>query len=226
MVEAGYEPPHPPVFRRCECVLHRDLLANADRALFGLSSSSALSSSPLRGREESNLVIRAGEEFLPHLRHVIIRKPITFFAKVISDAELVTAWLATIPLQGGEIRDADAYKVSTRYMTIPDLVVPPDLLVIRMGVKAARNAAAPEVLAEALSTRLHEGRPTWVWEEPHHLLGPDHIMWNDQVGRVLRSFELLKGLESPAPRDSETLLKGRRVAPTAAPSRKTLRGGG
>lgn len=177
------------------------------------------------GREGSNLVIRVGDTFLAHLRHVVIRHPITFSAKVVSDAELVTAWLATIPLQGGEIRDADAHKISMRYMTIPDLVVPPDLLVIRLGVKAARNAASPEVLAEALGIRMHEGKPTWLWEEPHNLLGPDHIMWSEQVGRILRTFEVIKELESP--RGIEASLRKVRSAqaPTSA-GKKTLRGGG
>jgi hypothetical protein len=101
-------------------------------------------------------------------------------------------------------------------------VVPPDLLVIRMGVKQARNQAACEVLAEALQTRLHEGKPTWLWDEPHHPLNPGHLFWSDAVGRIISAYPQLDlgarpGSEPPGKKKS-TNPSGKRV-------RKTLRGG-
>lgn len=196
-VPEKYEPPHPPHFRRCECVLRLDILANAEKGLVGLSSAPVIPSSPLMDKENKNLWVTAGEEFLAHLRHVAIRKPITWAFRVNSDAEMVTAWLATVAVSGQEIFDADAYTVSTRYMTLPDMVVPPDLLVVRMGVKVARNAAANEVLAEALQLRMHEGKPTWIWDEPHNPLGPGHLFWSDSLGRILLKWERVQRLESP-----------------------------
>lgn len=197
-VPEKYDPPHPPSFRRCECVLRLDILANADRGLTGLSSAPVIGNTPLSGKEAQNLWITAGQEFLSHLRHVAIRKPITWTFRVNSDAEMVTAWLATIAVSGQEIFDADAYTVSTRFMTLPDMVVPPDLLVVRMGVKVARNAAANEVLMEAVQLRMHENKPTWIWDEPHNPLGPGHLFWSDSLGRVLTRWERLQRLESPA----------------------------
>lgn len=222
MVPGEYESPHPPRMRRCECALLRDLLANCERGLFGLSREPKVKSSPLLGREDKDLWVTEDDDFLAHLRHVALRNPPSWFFKVVSDAELVTAWLASASLKG-DIYDADAHKISTRFMTVPDLVVPPDLLVIRMGVKVARNQAAHEVLSEALNTRMHEGKPTWVWDEPVHPLNSGHLFWSDDVARSLRRFERLQGLGSPA-----QVLAGLTVAPTPKARkepRKTLRGG-
>jgi len=224
MSPAEADPPHPPRMRRCECVLYRDLLENCERGYFGLSKEPKIKSSQLLGKEGKDVWVTEDDDFLAHLRHVALRKPTTWSFKVISDAELVTAWLASISLKGGEIHDADAYKVSTRFMTVPDLVVPPDLLVIRMGVKVARNQAAHEVLSEALNTRMHEGKPTWVWDDPHHPLNAGHLFWSDGVARALRRFERVQGLKSV-----RKVKGGVAPAPAKKPRktlRKTLRGGG
>lgn len=225
MVPAKFEPPHPPTFERCECVLKRDVLENVERALKGLSEAPKVSESPLSDLTEKDCWVTAGDSFLGHLRHVGVRKPPTYFFKVVSDAELVTAWLGSIALNGKEILDADAYKVSTRFVTVPDLVVPPDLLVIRMGVKVARNQAASEVLAEALNIRMHEGKPTWLWDEPAHPLNAGHLFWSDAVGRILTRYKRV-GLSPEGTRGKP----GSRVSDNPSTSRgrkprKTLRGG-
>ena len=87
-----------------------------------------------------------------------------------------------------EIIDPDAYKVSTKYMTVPDLVSPPDLVVIRMGIKVARNVAAPEVLAEAINTRIHDRKPTWVWDTKASPLDAGSLFWSTEVASVLAPF--------------------------------------
>lgn len=222
LVEAGTKPPHPPSFDRCECVRFRDILSKVEKALPGLSTAPVVASSPLMGKEEACLWATAGNEFLSHLRHVAVRKPLAWSFKVVSDAELTTAWLASIALQGKEILDADAYKVSTRALTLPDLVVPPDLLVVRMGVKVARNQAAPEVLAEALQTRSHEGKPTWIWDEPHHPLNSGHLFWSDVVGRILAPWERVTGLDQTGPKAKKSKASKSRTGTR----RKTLRGRG
>ena len=225
MVEVDSDPPHPPRHRRCECVLRLDILQNVEKGLVGLSDAPPVKSSPLLGREGDSLWVTAGEEFLAHLRHVAIRKPTTWRLRVASDAELTTAWLASIAIQGKDILDADAYTVSTKYLTLVDLVMPPDLLVIRMGVKAARNAAAPEVLQEAIQSRFHEGKPTWLWDQPTHPLNPGHLFWSDSVGMVLKRWERISPLSSATPSTATKASRSSRPA-TKAPGRKSLRGGG
>jgi hypothetical protein len=222
MVKAEPNPPHPPRFRRCDCVIRLDILQNVEKAMVGLSEAPPIRSTPLLDREEENLWITAGHDFLSHLRHVGVRQPITWFLKVVTDADLTTSWLASIALQGKEILDADAYKVSTKHITIPDLVVPPDLLVIRMGVKVTRNAAAAECLGEALNIRHHEGKPTWLWDEPLHPLDAGHLFWSDQVARTLKGWDHVHLKPT-----SDSGLPGRKPKKktSSASKRKTLRGG-
>ena len=223
-VEASSDPPHPPTFHRCECMLQQDILSNTERGMRGLSKAPPIKTTPLLKVLNTSLRITAGAEFLSHLRHVAIRQPTTWSFKVISDAELVTAWLASIALKGQDILDADAYKVSTEFITIPDLVVPPDLVILRMGIKVARNAAASEVLAEAVNTRFHEDKPTWIWEEPANPIGPGHLFWSDHVGLILRGMKQLSDLSSESSAGETSSGKHRKVRSKS--TRKSLRGGG
>lgn len=216
---------HPPVFQRCECVLRKDILANVEKALHGLSTEPVVPSSPLLGKEDSNLLVQAGSEFRAHLRHVLLRKPLNFSVLVASDAELMTAWLASIALSGKDILDPDAYTVSIEYLTLTDLATPPDLLVIHMGVKVARNVAASEVLAETIQLRMHEGKPTWIWDDPIAPLNAGHLFWSDTVGRLLRRFEVVKDLSSPTTRRAGRLSAPDLGTSTPTPGRKSLRGG-
>jgi len=228
MVESDPNPPHPPRFSRCVCVLRKEVLANVNRAYPGLVDAPVVRESPLAGKHTNNLWVTGGNAFLAHLRHVAVRQPATWFLRVTSDAELVTSWLSSIALKGGEILDGDAYMVSTQFITIPDLVVPPDLLVIRMGVKVARNEASSEVLAEALNERLHLNRPTWVWDTPDHPLNSGHLFWSKEVQRSLRSFEEIKLDSTIVPRTrgsaKKTTVTTRRQQDALGGSRKSLRG--
>ncbi len=240
MVRRESEPPHPPQYVRCSCVLRRDIIANVERGMNGLSRAPRIKSSPLLDQHNTNVWVTAGSNFLAHLRHVAVRQPSTWLLRVTSDAELVTAWLASVAVNGQDILDPDAYMVSTKHLTVTDLVTPPDLLVIRMGVKVARNQAAAEVLAEALNERTHAGTPTWVWDEPHHPLNAGHLFWSDDVASALRGFTRFSGLDAAAEARDKSLASSARISGPATKkakvagasglatrsSRKSYRGGG
>jgi hypothetical protein len=228
MVQGPPDPPHPPSFDRCECALRKDILANVERGYPGLSVAPVIEKSPLLGQHAANVWVTTGQTFFSHLRHVAVRQPATWSFKVISDAELVTAWLATAGLGSGEIIDPDAYRVSTKYMTIPDLVSPPDLVVIRMGIKVARNVAAPEVLAEAINTRLHDRKPTWVWDSKASPLDAGSLFWSTEVASILSSFHRLgvTGNGGMPPGNSKTPTKKAPSKSGGMKGKKTLRGGG
>jgi len=223
LVEEEPSPPHPPSYRRCACVLRQDIISNVERGLVGLSKAPTIDASPLLDKHTQNLWVTAGTEFLSHLRHVAVRRPAVWAFRVISDAELVTAWLATVAFSG-EVIDPDAYMVSTKYLSIPDLVVPPDLVVLRMGVKVARNEASPEVLAEAINTRTHEGKATWLWDEPAHPLNVGHLFWSSGVGRVLTGWEHITSLAPTTPKTPKKKTDSSKKSPNRG--RKTLRRGG
>lgn len=163
----------PPVHRRCECTLHHAILANVERGMRGLSKARTVPWSPLLGREDEDTWVTASPEWmLPHLRHVAVRQVPTWGFAVASDADLITAWLATVALEGAKIYDADVFREATEVslvkMTLVDLIEPPALLIIRLGVKTAPNRAMADVFMEALAHRAHVGRPTWVWDEPNN----------------------------------------------------------
>lgn len=229
----------PPAFTRCTCVIREDILANASQVMPGLLTALPVKRSPLVGKTVNNVWITAPERwFSSHLRHVAIRQSPVWVGRVVSDAELVTSWLATVALKGAEIFDADAFGVSTKFLTITDLVTPPDLVVVRMGIKVARNSACAEVLAEAVNLRKHEKKPTWIWDQPDNPLAPGHLFWSGEVSQVLSGFQTIRvGVTeqnlpvsfdtelkpSPIPREEETVSEGTPAAPAKAP-RKTLRG--
>jgi hypothetical protein len=213
----------------------RDLAANMERGLRGLSSVPMASGSSLSGYLRKNLVVTSDQIFLSHLKRVVYGQSSSWCFKVTSDAELVTAWLGSIGLQGKDILDPDAYSVSTQYVTIPDLALPPELLIIRMGVKVARNQAASEVLAEAINIRFHESKPTWIWEEPHYPLNPGHMFWSDRLGASLsQHFDRVSDLGPVDTTKVPNKVKHISISPTgiatigsnAGSGKKSLRGGG
>ncbi|MDB4278220.1 hypothetical protein N9917_01320 [Deltaproteobacteria bacterium] len=206
----------PPAYQLCRCTLEQEILANAERGFRGLSSAPKVKDSPLFGRDQDNLWITAPKlTMLAHLRHVAIRKPPTWMFRVISDAQMMTAWLATASLAGGEIFDADARTVSLTHATLVDLIEPPELVVVALGIKAARNQAMPEVLLEALTHRVHTGRPTWLWDQPEHRLdGGDHLAYNEYVQGFLEEWERIKFTEKLV---AKTKGKKSRPAPSTTP---------
>lgn len=179
-----------PITKPCVCVLAKDVLKNLDRAWSGLSTAPRITESPLADRAWKNTYLTATEGTLrAHLKHMAIRQGRNFGLVVCSDATLMTAWLASASLAGKEILDPDAATVSLEKATLVDLVDPPDLLVIRLGVKSARNSAMPEVLLEALAHRSHVSKPTWICDQPTKKLDPSHISFSPDVADFLRGWD-------------------------------------
>lgn len=179
-----------PKTRPCKCLMVSDLIRNMDGAWRGLSKGGRLAEpSPLNGRAGENLSITATDETLrAHLRNVALRQGSMWSFKVVSDADLMVAWLSPASLVGKEILDPDAASVSSEKATLVDLVEPPGLLIIRLGVKSARNSAMPEVLAEAIAHRLHTDRPVWVVDQPARRLDPGHLAFSSEVVELMAGW--------------------------------------
>jgi hypothetical protein len=151
-----------------------------------------------------------------HLRHVGLRAGPYWGFKVATDSDLMTAWLSPIGLVGKEILDPDAATVSTEKATLVDLVDPPELLVIRLGVKSARNSAMGEVLLEALYHRAHVGKPTWVVDQPTRRFDPSHIAFSEDGLPHIQQWPRAV-LDDVQPGLSIELVTGSGDAPEAAP---------
>ena len=178
----------------CQCVLHRDTLANAERGWKGLTKARPLKNpSPLRDFVDDNLWVTAPLAlFRMHLRYVAIREPHWGFV-VVSDADLMDAWLS----RDIEVRDPDVdqlrrSQVSGQFAGLGDITDPPDMLILRLGVKAARNVAMPEVLLEALQRRIQIDKPTWIIDSPAYPLDSGHIAYDNRVEELLEEWPHLR----------------------------------
>ena len=183
-----------PVTRRCDCVLMRDIISNVERGWPGLiKAGAAIPESPLKEHQGASLCVRSNlQVFQNHLRYLALRSGPDWNFKVVTDADLMVAWLANVSLSGVDIGDPDVARPSLKSLTLLDLVIPPELLIIRLGVKTARNVAMPEVFLEALMHREHEGLPTWVVDQPSKPLSEGHLCWSTEIQHYLSSWKKIK----------------------------------
>ena len=139
---------------------------------------------------ESNVWITANTDTLKsHILSVGLRQSADWEFKVVSDADLVSAWLGSVSVKGAEIFDPDVAIISSKYMNLIDLIEPPTLLIVRLGVKKARNVAMGEVFWETIQHRLHIDKPIWVVDQPNDPLNSNHICWIEGIHNQLCDFE-------------------------------------
>jgi len=165
---------------------------------------------PLLKLVDRDLWITAKEAvFRAHFKAVCYAKPPMWDARVASDKDLVKAWLNTAYAQGHKIYDTELDHVTVSAMYIDELVEPYDLVVLVLGVKEAPNKETPNVLLEALQTRRHLGKPTWIVDQPQRRLDRvEHRCYSEQlegmlshwphVGLVGASVRVLGGPVEPA----------------------------
>lgn len=109
--------------------------------------------------------------FRSYFKHMAVRQGPKWPFLVRTDADLMSAWLSgKQDVKDADVvqmhsREADAEAVN-RNIHLEMLVLPPSLLVLNLGVKAARNSAMPEVFLEALRMRQYMNKPTWVVDQP------------------------------------------------------------
>lgn len=180
----------PPKSRLCECTYLGLMNRKLENTWQGLSKVRPIKESPMFPYVDKKVWLTSEPNWLfLHLRHIVTRQPLEWTVKVITDKELMAAWLATAALAGVDILDKEAFEVTTRKLSIEDLVEPYDLVILRLGVKMARNSAMPEVLMEALSLREHLNKATWVWDQPTRSLGEGHRCWSLEVQDELSRYE-------------------------------------
>lgn len=190
----------------CLCVEARDIKANVERGWRGLLKAPRIESSPLMEQHLKDLWITCQtSSFRSHLRHIALRMGSKWHFQVVSDADLMDSWLARI--DDDEVYDADVgvlrrSPVTSKYGSLVDLIEPPSLLILVLGVKAARNSAMPEVLLEVLRHRAHVDKPTWVVDEPEYPLASGHISYDSRVGQYLSTWHHIRFKKDKAPTPS------------------------
>jgi len=101
---------------------------------------------------------------------------------------------------------------------LSELVEHPALLIVCLGVKAARNSAMPEVMLETLTLRGFRDKPTWIVDQPIYPLREGHISYDTAVGSYIEDWEYI----TLDPQGIQTMDMGTHIpgeAPRVTPSR-------
>jgi len=179
----------------CSCVRERDILHNLERGWRGLTKARPVEATPLSEYAGQDLWVTSPlGVFRNHLYRVAYDQGPRWPFNLFSDADLMDSWLSRVEVH--DIYDTDVFlerarrsAVSGRFAALVDLVDPPGLLILRVGVKVARNAAMPEVLLEGLRHREQVSKPTWVVDSPGNSLGEGHVSYNEPVGEFLSDWD-------------------------------------
>jgi hypothetical protein len=160
--------------------------------------------------EDNAVIVGDKSSLMLNLRSALAhRKKPEEFVKVVSDATLMSAWLSNLQLAQSEIIDPD-FQRNIRVQSLEDLAESPSLLIVRLGVKMARNSAMPEVLVETIELREHLSKPTWIVEEPNRPLQEGHISWSRAVDESIEGWERIN-------------LMGRKTETSTQPKRRSMK---
>ena len=190
---------------QCDCVIDKAIDQQAERAWKDLSVAPIRKRSLLNKRLSDNLIITGtADQLRLNLRSALgnARNP-NLFVKVIGDHTLMSAWLGSMQLAGKDIADPD-FQRDLKVYSLDDLAEAPNLMVIRLGTKVARNAAMSEVLVETIEVRQHLNKPTWIIIDPDRPLEEGHIAWSMLLEDTIHSWERINLNEGTSSSSSTT----------------------
>ncbi len=187
-----------PAVIRCKCQTVQLLQTALEAGWHGLTSVSGLAeTSPLESMVDRDCWVTADLETMrQHVRRTTIRRWTTGYQSgkawrflVVTDSELMSSWLQNLVRDGETVWDPDVIGLHQSFNALASIALPPDLLIVRLGVKAAPNKAMPDVLLEAMLERQHLGKPTWVWDQVSNPLSEGHRCHSLAVAEHLRDFQ-------------------------------------
>jgi hypothetical protein len=184
MLEGGYD---------CECMLdalRRENMEKIWRSLSEAKEVPALREKPplLRLTSRSLWITSPLELLRRHLKAVCYHKDTMWDAKVRTDAMILDSWFGTLKAQGAKIYDIEIEKSILEAIDIRDLVEPPELCIIVLGIKKLPNKEAPNSLLEAIGYRRHVNKPTWIVDQPDHPIDQmHHKFYSETLDHWLRN---------------------------------------
>lgn len=178
----------------CPCTAKIERSEYLNRVWAGLDQAKAVATTPLRKHLETNIrIIASLGDLRAHIARVARDTQQKLTMRVCSDIDLMTAWLYSAAdihdPEAAETRDSEDVAV---YPRLSNLVDPPDLLVLLVGMKMAPNRAAPNVVMETLVSREFQNKPTWVAERAGAPLGPRHPSYSEELLTLLASWPTAK----------------------------------
>jgi hypothetical protein len=162
--------------KRCVCKKRKQFKRKVGESIY---QAEKIEDSPLWDRTDDNLFISSyWDDFLPHIRFVLLRKGLSYFSRLTTDAKLRTIYVG----------DDDTYQ------SLESCVAQPQLLIIRLAVLSYKNKAMPGILLESLRTRQFEDdKTTWIVNPPNHPFNKGHRSYSEELERYIdRSFERVK----------------------------------
>jgi hypothetical protein len=110
-----------------------------------------------------------------------------FNHNVVADSEILNAWLSPARRESFEGDERDA-QFAQQVATLDDLVRPPDLLIVRLGILGYKNQAMAGILLESIMLRREvERKPTWVIIDPDEPLVEGHRCWSQALVKYLEA---------------------------------------
>lgn len=177
--------------RYCECMLVTLKLHNMEQIWRSLSKAHAPEGkSKLAKYVDQNLWVTSPlDVFRGHLKALCYEMPSSWDARVRSDADILDAWFGTAKAQGVKIFDLEVADSNIKAIDIPDLVGPPSLVILVLGVKRLPNRETPNAVLEAISYRQHDHVPTWVVDHPEHSIeSADHNAYSEDLEAILQGW--------------------------------------
>jgi hypothetical protein len=169
---------YPQVFMApCTCVMVERFKHRVGPDIYTARS---LKRSPLMSRTDKNLFLHAErDDLLPHLKFVLWHSGFDFFFRLLTDLDVIDAWLSKDKGNFSPNRDiattSATLGMGVAWSSLRDAVEDPQLLVLYLGVSTHPNRALSNALAEAVKIRIFAGKPTWVinpttrpWAEGYH----------------------------------------------------------
>lgn len=141
-------------FRRCPGLMRKKFRDHVGDAIY---EAEIIDSSPLLEHVGEDVVIRSNrEKFRSHLRYVLARQGFTYFFRLLTDSDVLDAWLSK-----HETTEEGRGSTPVGYYNLRDAVDGPDLLIVNIGTQTSRNRALPSVLHQVARKRSFQGKPTW-----------------------------------------------------------------
>ena len=178
--------------RYCECKLLTLKIYNMDLVWRSLSRSTAAPGKPkLTKYISQNLWISSPMElFRSHLKALCYLMPSSWDARVRSDADILDSWFGTAKAQGVKIFDLEVSDSKVKAIDIADLIGPPSLVILVLGVKRLPNKETPNAVLEAISYRQHDDVPTWIVDQPENpILSTNHNAYSESLEEILQGWQ-------------------------------------
>jgi len=196
----------PPGVVSCACLHKQKILNHLERGCVGLSRVYDIDETPLVKYHNKNLwVTGSNRAFRQHLRKVALEVGLSWDFKVVPDGDLPRAWLANMSTY--EILDLEMSAMEPTASTFEDLIEPPGLLIVQLGVRSLKMTPMPDAVRETLTRRDFLDKPTWITDQPQYRFQEGHICYSDRVMDILTGWDHFT-LDAPSVLELETAPSG------------------